>query len=235
LPLSMVTFVLVEAALELVPPELVRSRDVVSSARRRGVDPRGMLLDISYHYRSMRKHLRDWFKRGRPDIIHTTLLTLGSSILWRRGMARAVIETRHGLVFVREGVRIVRNYNRFVGLMEQVLTKGSAPPGSDKPLIYLVERDLIEYIRSESPDLVILLDEKGRREDPWILGSRVAGSLKPYILIGGFQKGEFSERILSAGFERISIYDESLDAWEVVCKITTSIERALGLDILGSA
>lgn len=226
----MVTFVLVEAALELVPPELTRSRDVVLSARRRGIDPGEMLLDISYHYRSMRRYLRDWFKRGRPDIIHTSLLTLGSSILWRRRMARAVIETRHGLIFIREGVRIARNYNRFVGLMEQVLVKGSAPPGSSEPLIYLIKEDLVELVRRESPDLVLLLDEKGKREDLWVLGSRVAGSFKPYILIGGFQRGEFSERILSAGFERVSIYGEGLDAWEVICKIVISVERALGLE-----
>ncbi len=230
--LRRITFALVEAALELVPPELTRSRDVVSSARSRGVDPGAMLLDISYHYRSMRRYLRDWFKRGRPDIVHTSLLILGSSPLWRRGLARAIIETRHGLVFVREGVRIVRNYNRFVGLMEQVLTRGSAPPGSDKPLIYLVNEDLLEHIKKESPDLVILLDEMGRREDLWLLGNRISGASNPYILVGGFQKGSFSERILSAGFERISIYGESLDTWGVLCKITSSVEKALGLDSL---
>lgn len=224
-----ITYIFVEAALELVPRELLGSRDVISSARRRGVDPSKMLLDISYHYRSMRRYLADWYKRGRPDIIHTSLLILSSSPLWSRGLIDAVVETRHGLIFVRSGVRIPRNYNRFVGLMEQVLVEGSAPPGSENPLIYLVKKDLLEYIEEQPLEYIVLLDEKGRREDPASLCRRIAMARRSAILIGGFQRGEFSERILSKGFERISIYDESLDTWSVVCKINSILESLLGV------
>ncbi len=224
-----ITYVFVEAALELVPRELLGSRDIILSARRRGVDPSRMLLDISYHYRSMRRYLADWYKRGRPDIIHTSLLLLSSSPLWSRGLIDAVVETRHGLVFVRSGVRIPRNYNRFVGLMEQVLVEGSAPPGSENPLIYLVKKDLLEYIEEQHLEYIVLLDEKGRKEDPFNLCRRIAMSRRSAILIGGFQRGEFSQRILSMGFERISIYGESLDTWAVVCKINSILESLLGI------
>lgn len=223
-----ITYVFVEAALELVPRKLLSGKDVISSARRRGVDPGRMILDISYHYRSMRRHLSDWYKRGRPDIIHTSLLVLSSSPLWRRGLVKAIIETRHGLIFIREMVRIARNYNRFIGLMEQVLVEGSAPPNSSEPLIYLVKRDLLECIDNESPDLVILLDEAGKREDLESLASRISRARKPFILVGGFQKGSFSERILSRGYKRVSIYSESLDTWAVICMINTHLEKFLG-------
>jgi rRNA pseudouridine-1189 N-methylase Emg1 (Nep1/Mra1 family) len=54
-------------------------------------------------------------------------------------------------------------------------------------------------------------------------------SRRSAILIGGFQRGEFSKRILSRGFERISIYGESLDTWAVVCKINSILESLLGV------
>jgi len=224
-----IVYIFVEAALELVPRELLGSRDVIASARRRGVDPSRMLLDISYHYRAMRKHLADWYRRGRPDIIHTSLLVLSSSPLWGLGVIGAVVETRHGLVLFKSGVRIPRNYNRFVGLMEQVLVEGSAPPGSSDPLVRLERVDLLEYLARLSPEYVVLLDEKGRREDPVSLCRRIASSRLSAILIGGFQRGEFSERILSQGFDRVSIYGESLDTWAVVCKVNSLLERELGV------
>lgn len=218
--------VLAEAALELVPEEILSGRDVISSARRRGVSPEKMLLDISYHYRSMKK-LDNWFKRGRPDLIHTTLLVIGSSLLWRRGLVRVVIETRHGLVIVRESVRIVRHFNRFVGLIEQVLVEGSAPPRSRDPLIYLEKRDLLDYLREIDSDQIVILHERGERMRPRELGERLARSRRPTVIIGGFQRGDFSERILRLEYPKISIAEESLDTWAVACRILSALEEIM--------
>lgn len=216
-----------EAALELVPEELLGERDVISSARRLGKDPTRMLLDISLHYRSMRRRLRDWYRRGRPDIVHTTLLVASSSPLWRRGMVSALVETRHGLLFVREGVRIPRSFSRFAGLVEQVLSQGSAPPGSEKPLIWLEKIDLVEYLKRKSPDYAVILHEKGLPRDPEDLGRRAASSKNPHIIVGGFQRGDFSQRILGTGLERVSIGRESLEAWGVVCRVLAAVEKSL--------
>lgn len=223
------TIVVAEAALELVPEELLGERDVLSSARRLGKDPRRMLLDISLHYRSMRRRLRDWYRRGRPDLVHTTLLVASSSPLWRRGMVSALIETRHGLVFVREGVRIPRSFSRFAGLFEQVLSEGSAPPGSSRPLIWLEKLDLLEYLRRGSPDFAVILHEKGSPQDPDELGRRMASSRIPHVIVGGFQRGDFSPRILGAGLERISIAGESLETWGAVCRVMAAVEKSFPL------
>ncbi|MEM4750054.1 MAG: hypothetical protein QW713_05285 [Sulfolobales archaeon] len=218
--------VIAEASLELVPEEILGERDIISSAKRRGVPPERMLLDISYHYHSMRR-LSNWFKRGRPDLIHTTLLVIGSSIIWRRDLARVVIETRHGLVIVREGVRIVRHFNRFVSLMEQVLTEGKAPPNSDQPLIYLLKRDLIDFIRELNPDLGVIMHEKGSRVRIRDLGRMILSARRPLIIVGGFQRGDFSERILKLEYPKISISEENLDTWAVLCKILSFVDEAL--------
>lgn len=221
--------VLSEAALELVPEEISGGRDVVSSAKKRGKRPTEILLDISLHYRSM-KRLENWHKRGRPDLIHTTLLVASSSELWKRGLVRAIIETRHGLVIVREGTRVVRNYNRFVSLMEQVLLVGRAPPGSDNPLIYVEKRDLFDYIENYvRPDLVYIMHERGRRVRVSEIAERILSSERPVVIVGGFQRGDFSERVLERPYPRVSISDRVLDTWAVVCKILSSIEERAGL------
>lgn len=225
-----VLVLIVEAALELVPRELWGFSDVRAHARRRGVDPGRMLLDISYHYRAMRERLADWYRRGRPDIVHTTLLTIMSSPLWLRGLVDVAVETRHGVVAFRRGVRIPRSYDRFCGLMAQVLYEGSAPPGSSDPLIVLHRGvDALEYLSRASVDRVFLLDEGGRRVDLFSLARSIAGCRYPAILLGGFQRGSFSSRIYSAGFDRVSIYPEPLDAWSVICRVLTFIEGVIGL------
>ena len=221
-----ITLILAEAAIELVPNELASGRDVVSWARRRGKRPEETILDISLHYRSMKK-LRDWHKRGRPDIIHTTLLVATSSLLWRRGFVRVVLDTRHGLVFFREDIRLTKNYNRFIGLMEQVFVSGSAPPNTDKPLIWVVKKDLYQFLEEERFDSVYILHEKGSRVSPRELAREIVSKESIGLIVGGFQRGDFSEKILSLPYPKISIADEVLDTWAVVCRIFSSIEDIL--------
>ena len=225
-----VLILLVESALELVPRELWGFSDVRSHSRRRGVDPSRMLLDISYHYRSMRSRLKDWYKRGRPDIVHIALLSITSSPLWGRGLIDVAVETRHGIIVFRRGVRIPRNYNRFCGLMEQVLYEGRAPPDSSDPLIYLVENaDALGYLDSVSPDSIFLLDESGEYIDLKDFAGSLTGFRYPALLVGGFQRGSFSDRLLSAGFRRVSIYRGSLDTSSVICRVLTFIEYSIGI------
>ncbi|MDA8341294.1 MAG: 16S rRNA methyltransferase, partial [Actinomycetota bacterium] len=57
------SFVLAEAALELVPREVWRQPAVASDAKRRGKEPGGMLLDRSFHHSAMAR-MRDSEKRG---------------------------------------------------------------------------------------------------------------------------------------------------------------------------
>ncbi|MEM4586704.1 MAG: 16S rRNA methyltransferase, partial [Desulfurococcaceae archaeon] len=111
---------LVESALETVPKEIIDHPAVVKNARRRGKKPWEVLLDVSLHYHAM-KNLKDWFKRGRPDIVHVTLLEALESPLNRSGLLEIYIHTYGDYVlFIDPETRIPRNYNRFVGLIEQV-------------------------------------------------------------------------------------------------------------------
>ena len=90
----MLTLLLVDAELELVPPKLTGHQQVVQSAKRVGASPSKMLLDSSLHYAALR-HAPDGERRGRPDLVHFFLLTVLESIPNRLGQVRVMVHTRH--------------------------------------------------------------------------------------------------------------------------------------------
>ena len=69
----MLSLVIAESALELVPKELQSHNSVIASARRFNKKPSEILLDISWHFAAM-KGIKNEIKRGRPDLVHFSLL-----------------------------------------------------------------------------------------------------------------------------------------------------------------
>lgn len=220
---------LAEAGLELIPKEIRSHPAVVSTARARGKDPGEMLLDISLHYAAA-KELRDWRKRGRPDIAHVCLLVALSSKLNLAGKLEIVVHTYDNLVIlVDPSVKIPRNYPRFVGLVEQLLLNGRVPPRAEKPLLWLFKGSLEDYLRSWRPDVVVILQESGEKVSPKRLAELLASYERPAVIVGAFQHGDFSERTLRLSNLRFSISPEPLDAWYVVARVITSIEDEVGI------
>jgi len=227
-PGPLARLILVEAALELVPKELWDELDVKRSSARYGVPPGHMLLDKSLHYRAMRRLPGKW-RRGRPDILHVSLLNAMDSPLVRKGLVDVYFHTVEGRVFrVRGDTRIPKSYERFRGLMSQLLREGRVPPGGD-PLIYELNVRLDRLI-GDSPR--ILLWERGRSIGLESLVDRVLGSRGVWIIIGAFPRGDFPSHIfrLAGEDERVSLYRGlPVKAWTVVSRILCGLESALGL------
>src|SRR6266511_5565948 len=131
----MLTLVLADTELELVPVELQRHPSVRASARKRGRSPAAILLDSSFHHPALKK-FPEGERRGRPDITHITLVVALDSILNLEGGLRVFVHTRNdeAIQFAPE-TRIPKNYTRFVGLMEDLFEKGEVP--EENPLIHM--------------------------------------------------------------------------------------------------
>lgn len=213
----MITVVLAEAELELVPSKIWSHPVVVASAKRREKESKDILLDSNYHHTALR-YLEDGWRRGRPDIVHLFLLVTLESIANKKGLVRTIIHTRNDdVIYVRKETKIMRSYNRFVGLMEQ-LFKVEAVPEGEKPLLWM-ERNvsLKEIIEREKPDKVITFSSDGREVDlKKYLGS-IEDICKKNIMfiIGGFPKGDFINDVKSLSDDVISIYKEQLASWTV--------------------
>ncbi len=220
---------LAEAGLELVPRELWGHPAVRSTARRRGRGPGEILLDVSLHGKAM-VGLPSREKRGRPDIAHFCALLALGSLLNRHGLLRLHIHTFDGRVIgVAPHVRLPRNYNRFVGLIEQLLLTGRVPPGAEEPLLWVEPWGLEEAVERIGPTRVFLLSERGARVSPSELARRVISERKPMVIVGCFQAGDFSEGVKRLAHEAVSISQFTLDAWTVTAKVLSAVEDALNL------
>ncbi len=215
--------VLAESALEFVPKELWRSPAVVSDGRRRELEPSGILLDRSFHHSAMLK-LKDGEMRGRPDLVHTTLLGITGAPLYLDGGVKVYIHTRDDIVLdIAERTRIPKSYFRFRGLAEKLLLKRS---GGE--LVEVYAADLKELIRSRiSSDLVIGLSVQGGRLSPVELARRIAGADRPTVLIGGFPRGHFSPGTAKIVDELVRIDPRPLEAHVVASRLVYDVEKAV--------
>lgn len=227
--------ILAESSLELVPRELWAHPAVFKNARRRGKRPGETLLDVSLHYDAMLK-LSNREKRGRPDIVHLSLLEILDGPLNRSGLVRTFVHTVNDLVvFVNPRVRLPRNYNRFVGLMEQLLIRGRVPPdGTGEPLLYVKNMKfgyLIDHV--VKPDVTVVLSEKGERVRLAELAADTRRLLERgsavALVIGGFPHGDFSEEVMEKADNVVSIHGRPLETWVVVSRVMAALESEMGL------
>src|SRR5256886_13135471 len=67
--------------MELVPNEITGHPAILKSAERKKKDPRQLILDQSYHHSAILRLGKSGIGRGRPDIVHfSLLLPLGSPL-----------------------------------------------------------------------------------------------------------------------------------------------------------
>lgn len=220
--------VLLEAALETVPPAIAGHPAVVKTAKRRSKKPTEILLDVSLHYHAM-KGLQKREKRGRPDILHISLLEALESPLCKSGLLRVGIHTLEGhAIFVDPRTRIPRNYNRFVGLMEQLFKHGRVPPGVEKPLIHLKTTTLKNFLVDLGAEGLILLRETcDFKPLPEIVKKALSEDLA--VGVGAFPHGDFEEETLKLADYCYSIYGRPLTTHIVVSRLISSAERLFNI------
>ncbi len=220
--------VLLESSLETVPPSIASHPAILKTARRRRKKPLEILLDISLHYHAM-KDLPKKEKRGRPDIVHVSLLEALESPLCKSGLLRIAVHTIGGhAIFVDPATRIPRNYNRFVGLIEQLFKEGRVPPGSEKPLMHIKTLTLQQFLRELGARGLILLREACEYK-PLSEVVKQAVSEKMAIGIGGFPHGDFEEETLRHADYCYSIYRAPLPTLIVVSRTIAAAEKIFGL------
>lgn len=222
-----VTLVLAEAAVELVPRALRGHSSVIINAKRQGRDPARVLLDSSFHHRAMRA-LPNNDRRGRPDLAHFCLLLAQGSRLNLAGRLRTYLHTRDDIVIaVKPETRLPRVYDRFKGLVEQVLVEGAVP--KDEQFLRVEEGGLKELMERVAPTSTVLLSPKGERTTL----IKAFPSKTPLdglaVIVGAFPHGEFSESTVALASKRVSIADESLESWAILAEVLSRLGVVEGL------
>lgn len=213
-----------EAALELIPEPLWGDPSVKRDAERRGVEPGRILLDRSIHHSAMLK-LSDGYRRGRPDLVHLTLLNVTSTPLHQEGRARVYIHTLGDSVLeFGEAARPPKSYARFRNLMEKLLIER---PGSG--LVTVREASLSRILEATRTDHAEGLSVQGAPVGLEGLAEDLAKKSNPAVVVGGFPRGHFLTRDLKA-FDALSrIHQKPLDAHVVAARVVYEVEKRLNL------
>jgi len=225
----MLNLVLTESALETIPKEICREKAITRRAKKTGKHPLEMLLDRSYHHRAMLR-LEAAERRGRPDIVHFSLLAALGTPLNRAGNLRTYVHTiEDKTIYVNPEVRLPRNCQRFSGLIEQLYKKGKVPKVGPSLLRLNQRRPLKALLEEIAPSYTIAFSRRGTSMPLHEAGRLLASFPVTAVLIGGFPTGHLSKESMMLADEVISIDSEMLDAWTVVARIIYEYEKSIGI------
>jgi rRNA small subunit pseudouridine methyltransferase Nep1 len=191
---------------------------------------RGILLDGAIH-RPIVDSLEDREKRGRPDILHHSLLNIVYSPLFEQGKVQVFIHTRNDLcIKIPSQWRVPVNYNRFSGLFSQLLLKKRVPL-SGEPILTAAHCTLSKLLNQFEELDIYLCDIPHESVRDSVITKNLA-ELSPtssgVFLIGGFQYGEasfpFFKSRLSENLILLTIYPKVKPTWVIVTKIIHWLE-----------
>jgi rRNA small subunit pseudouridine methyltransferase Nep1 len=212
---DVLTLVLADSELEVVPASIAGHPAVRTSAKRRGRSPTTILLDSSLHHPALRK-FPEGERRGRPDIAHLFLLLCLDSVLNAQGQLRTIVHTRNDdVIRVAPETRLPKNFPRFVGLVEDLFLKGAVP--EDKPLLRLERGVSLERLLAEFTGPKWVFREGGESVNLWTEFAKLEGDL--VAVVGGFPHGDFRSPVAKLCDRAVSIHEEPLRAWTVTSEI----------------
>ncbi|MDA4117099.1 MAG: ribosome biogenesis protein [Thaumarchaeota archaeon] len=215
-------FVIAESALELIPKPLWGDPSVRADAKRRGEEAGNILLDRSTHHSAMLK-LSDGHRRGRPDLVHLTLLNVTSTPLHQEGNVQVYIHTIDDTVFeFGEGARPPKSYARFRNLMEKLFVERP-----EEGLVSVRDATLPQLLRVVGADYSVGLSVQGISTKLEDLASDLARRENPAVMVGGFPRGHFFPRDIKAFDSMVRIHDKPLDAHVVAARVTYEVEKRL--------
>ena len=219
---------LAEAALETVPEDLWSHPAVRRHSKRQRKTPKQLLLDRSLHHSAMRR-LDDDLKRGRPDITHFALLEALGSPLNREGLLQTYVHTNKDYtITVNPSARLPRNYNRFIGLIEQLFQQQKVP--SDGETLLMLEPKTLQQLLAEAkPDYVLAFSREGKPKTIQDAVSVLESKQRPAVIVGGFPHGNFSETTTKLADEVVCVDSEMLEAWTMTSRAIYEYEQTLSL------
>ena len=223
------TLVLAESSIELVPNEITGHSTVTRSAERKQKNPRELILDQSYHHSAILRLEKRGVGRGRPDIAHFSLLLALGSPLNADGKVQCFVHTRDDhIITVNPQTKLPRNTDRFTSLLEQLYERNFVP-SIGTPLLSLKKRSLSKLLSEMSSDLVVALTTAGTPRSMEMVAAEMSKARAPVVLVGGFPSGHFSRRTMDLSSRKYRIDKRPLEAWTVVGRAVYDYEKTIGL------
>lgn len=220
----MVSLILAESALELVPSELKHHQSVISHARKLGKNTSEILLDNSWHFAAM-KGIENELKRGRPDLVHFSILEATTIPLYLKNKLKLFVHTIDDkVIYFGQNVHVPKSYHRFEGLIEKLYQEKKIN-ANDETLLEIKEKTISELLDEIKPSKIIGFSTKGKPKSYEEIASEIPNDA--CIVIGGFQKGHFTDLIENKVNDLYSVGDESFEGHVVVSRILYEYEKTI--------
>ena len=222
--MSNLSLILAESSLEIIPKEIQNHPSVISHSKKLGKSPSNILLDNSWHYAAM-KGIQDENKRGRPDIVHFSMLEACSIPLYFEKKLTIYVHTLNDKVIkVGDDIHLPKSFHRFAGLIEKLFYEKRIE-SNGKKLLEMSDMNFSQLIEDINPKNVVGLSIVGKSSS----FCDVAESLdeNSCIIIGGFQKSHFSDSTVSKIDQLVSIDSNSLESHIVTARILYEYEKTI--------
>jgi len=216
--------ILAESALELVPKEIQDHNSVLAFSKKMGKKPSKVILDISWHFAAM-KGIKNEIKRGRPDLVHFCLLECCTIPLYFEKKLQVYVHTIDDkVIFVGDNVRLPKSYHRFIGLIEKLYVEKK------------IEQDGKKLLEIKDMTFGELVDKIGAKK---VIGFSIKGQTISYdkiaadvgrdscIVVGGFSKGHFSDKILKKIDNLVSVDKNPLESHVVISRLLYECEKRI--------
>ena len=220
----MISLILSESALELVPYELQEHPSVISHAKKLGKHPSEILLDNSWHFAAM-KGIKNEIKRGRPDLVHFSILEATTIPLYYQNKLNLFVHTiDNKVIHFGKNVHIPKSYHRFQGVIEKLFQEKKVL-SKNELLLEIKDQTFSELIREINPFNVIGFSTSGQSSSYQKIASEIPDN--SCIVIGGFQKGHFSDSTQSEITNLYSIGNDSFEGHVIVSRILYEYEKTI--------
>ena len=222
--MSNLSLILAESSLEIIPKEIQNHPSVISHSKKLGKSPSNILLDNSWHYAAM-KGIQDENKRGRPDIVHFSILEACSIPLYFEKKLTIYIHTLNDKVIkIGDDIRLPKSFHRFTGLIEKLFFEKRIE-SNGKKLLEMSDMRFSELIENINPENVVGLSRVGKSSSFCNVAKLLTNN--SCLVIGGFQKTHFSDSIISKIDHLISIDLGSLESHVVTARILYEYEKTI--------
>jgi rRNA small subunit pseudouridine methyltransferase Nep1 len=220
----MISVVLSESALELIPYELEDHPSVIAHARKLGKHPSEILLDNSWHFAAM-KGIENELKRGRPDLVHFSILEATTIPLYYKNKMKLYVHTIDDkIITFGKNVHIPKSYHRFEGVIEKLYQEKKIKTNNEL-LLEIQDKTFSELLDEINPSKIIGFSTKGTLSSYEKVAAKISDNT--CIVLGGFQKGHFSDSIQNKITDLYSIGNESFEGHVVVARILYEYEKTI--------
>ncbi|MDQ4101367.1 MAG: ribosome biogenesis protein [Thermoproteota archaeon] len=226
-PTSTLTLIIAEAALETIPNEIAGHAAVRNHSQRMQMKSSEILLDRSYHHAAM-KRLANSLKRGRPDIIHFSLMEALATPLFMEMKLKVYVHTINDkIITIADNLRIPKSYFRFERLMANLFRDKIIKSNEGSVLLEMSDGTFSDLVNSIKPNMIIGLSTVGVQSNAQRVAENAQSLDHSCVVVGGFAKGHFSENVTRSLGPTYSISSIGLEAHVVIARVLYEYEKLL--------